>query len=61
MKSKKGMIVMGKEDILSRWEEYIGNLFEDDRRERPEINKEMEGPPILKDEIECEIWESNMT
>ena len=37
---------MEKEDILCRWEEYIGDLFGDDRRERPEINKEMDGPPL---------------
>ena len=56
LKSKIGAIIMGKEDILSRWEEYIGDLFEDDRGERPEINKEMEGPPILKDKkIECAL------
>ena len=30
---------MGKEEIFRRWEEYIGDLFEDDRRERLEINK----------------------
>ena len=48
MKSKIGTVIMGKEDILSRWEEYIGELFEDDRKERPEINKEMEGPPMVK-------------
>ena len=27
LKSKIGTIIRGKEDILSRWEEYIGDLF----------------------------------
>ena len=46
---------MGKEDILCRWEEYIRSLFKDDRGERPEINKEMEGRPIVKEKIECAL------
>ena len=33
LKSKIGTIIMGKEGILSRWEEYIGDLVKDDRRE----------------------------
>jgi len=32
--------------------EYIEGLFEDDKEEeKPEIQKPMEGPPILKDEV----------
>ena len=52
LKNKDGAIIMDKEDILKRWEEYIGELFEDCRGEKPAITKPMEGPPILKDEIE---------
>ena len=52
MKSKTGAIIIGKEEILSRWDGYIGDLFEDDRRERPEVYKEMGGNSFLKDEIE---------
>ena len=48
-------MIIGKEDILSRREEYIGDLFEDDRGERPEVDREMEGPPILKDEIKSSL------
>ena len=55
LKSKIGTMILEKEDILSRWEEYIGDRFEDDRRERPETNKEMEEPPSLKDEIESSL------
>ena len=42
---------MSKEEILNRWEEYIAELYDDERNERPEIKKALEGPPITKDEI----------
>jgi len=49
LKSKTGTITVGIEEILSRWEESIRDLFEGDRRERPEVYKEMEVPSILED------------
>ena len=51
IRMKNGDIAMDIEDVLKRWEEYIKDLFDDDRGEKPVINKEMEGPPIMKDEI----------
>ena len=51
LKSKEGRVIMERDAILKRWEEYIGDLFEDDRGEKPVIRKEMNGPPILKAEI----------
>ena len=38
-------------DILERWAEYIEDLFEDDRGGKPPIEKEMDGPKIMKEEV----------
>ena len=43
---------MSKEEILDGWEEYIAELYDYERNERPEIKEALEGPPITKDEIE---------
>ena len=46
---------MDKTEILNRWSEYIEELFDDNR---PEINipkKEVDGPPILKQEVAAAI------
>ena len=40
-----------RNDILNRWAEYIEELFEDDREGKPEIDKPMEGPKIMIDEV----------
>ena len=34
--------MMDKEKILSRWHEYIGDLYNDDRGDMPEIVAEVE-------------------
>ena len=52
---QNGIIVMSKEEILDRWEEYIAELYYDERNERPEVKKALEGPPITKDEIEVAL------
>ena len=41
---------MEKEQILHRWEEYIGELYDD---QRPEIasKEQAEGPSILEQEV----------
>ena len=45
-------MLIDRTDVLNRWAEYIEELFEDDREEeKPEIQKPMEGPPFLKDEV----------
>ena len=46
---------MEKKDILLRWSEYIEELLYDDRGEKPEIAKPMEGPSILQAEVEKAI------
>ena len=44
---------MDIDDVLQRWSQYIDELFDDDRGEIPEITKEMNGPVILKSEIQA--------
>ena len=46
---------MDKEDVLDRWSEYIKELFEDSRGNKPVIKKEIDGPPILKEEVEVAL------
>ena len=48
IKAKDGNLLMEREDVLNRWSEYIEDLFQDDRGEKPIIKKDMDGPPILK-------------
>ena len=42
---------MDKEKILERWAEYIGELFEDNRKEHDVMKKNFAGPLIMKDEV----------
>ena len=42
---------MEKEQILERWAEYIDDLFDDVRGERPSIKKKIDGPEITEEEI----------
>ena len=46
---------MTKEEISDRWAEYIEELFWDERGDKPVIQKNIEGPPIMKSEIENAI------
>ncbi|GFS22307.1 endonuclease-reverse transcriptase [Elysia marginata] len=55
IKSKDGKILMETSDILERWSEYIQELFYDERGQQPETQKSIEGPPILKAEVEKTI------
>jgi len=52
IKSKTGDILMDKADILKRWSEYIEELFHDTRGPPPAIENIVEGPTILKEEVE---------
>ena len=53
IKDKEGNVLMESTEVLSRWEEYIKELYGDDSRgERPLWDGEMSGPPILRSEIE---------
>ena len=53
IKDKKGNILLDKEDIMKRWEEYIKDLYGDENRDRETIKCEghLTGEIILKDEI----------
>ena len=51
IRSKSGTILIEKNEILDRWSEYIEELFDDNRMFKPNIRKNMEGPPIMKDEV----------
>ncbi|GFR67544.1 hypothetical protein ElyMa_002001100 [Elysia marginata] len=55
IKSKDGKILMQTSDILERWSEYIQEIFYDERGHQPENRKPIEGPPILKAEVEKTI------
>ena len=54
IKSKNGKMLFEKEDILKRWTEYVGELFEDTRPNLPTPSNN-NGPKILKAEVECAI------
>ena len=51
IKNKEGKIVMEIEEVLKRWEEYVKDLFEDNRGGKPRIHIPMTGPEILEEEI----------
>ena len=55
IKSKENKVLFEKEDILNRWKEYVGELFEDNRSKNPPELKECHGPPIIKAEVEHAI------
>ncbi|XP_076308487.1 uncharacterized protein LOC143223898 [Tachypleus tridentatus] len=52
LKSKNGEILMDEKDILNRWSEYIGELYNDNRSLTPHIEIDTEGLPIMPDEVE---------
>ena len=52
LKSKDGQILMGKNEILNRWSEYIKDLYNDERCPAPPISNGTEGSPILVEEVE---------
>ena len=51
IRKKDGSLAMETDEILSRWEEYIKELFEDNRGDKPDLKRNIEGPEITKDEI----------
>ena len=52
IKKRDGTLVLSKEEILERWEEYLTELYKDERKDRPGIRKALDGPPITEYEIE---------
>ena len=51
IKNKDGKLLMEEEEIRSRWEEYIEQLYHDDRKLKPSFKNGNEGPKILKEEV----------
>jgi hypothetical protein len=51
IKDKRGNILTERQEVLQRWEEYVGELYSDDRGDRPDFGEIEPGPPILKDEV----------
>ena len=51
IKKKDGTVVMGKEEVMERWDEYISELFRDNRQENINFQYNGEGPPILKEKV----------
>ena len=51
IRNKEGVLVMEIEDVLKRWEEYVKDLFEDDRGNKPRLHIPMNGPELLEEEI----------
>ncbi|GFO24946.1 endonuclease-reverse transcriptase [Plakobranchus ocellatus] len=55
IKAMNGDIIIDKEKILERWEEYIRELFKDDRKDHNIMKNNFAGPSIMKEEIETAI------
>ena len=51
IRSKNGTLLFEKDQVLERWNEYIGELFEDTRPEQPNVEN-LDGPPIINSEVE---------
>ena len=51
LKSKTGDIIMDKHKVLKKWSEYIEGLFYDEKSEKSQIKKNIEGPKIMKTEV----------
>lgn len=54
IKNKQGELLFEEEKIKERWEEYIGELYDDPDRDEPPLKftHPLSGPEISKDEIE---------
>ena len=52
IKAKDGNMLTEKEEVLNRWVEYIGDLFHDVRNTVPVFTDTLEGPKILKSEVQ---------
>lgn len=50
IRDKNGNILFDKEDIKKRWAEYVHDLFDDQRGEKPTIPG-TSGPPIIRSEL----------
>lgn len=55
VKDEQGNVLMDLEEVLGRWEQYIGELYNDARGNRQNFEGELTGPTILREEIEHAI------
>ena len=51
IKDKQGNILTEREDVLQRWKEYVEQLYNDERRDKPNYEVVEPGPAILKEEV----------
>ena len=51
IKAKDGTMLVEKKEVLSRWSEYVGELFDDVRQEMPCFPDSIDGPRILISEV----------
>ncbi|GFN86342.1 amine oxidase [Plakobranchus ocellatus] len=58
IKSKDGTMLMEKKEILNRWSGYVEDPFKDDRCKKPTVEKNTEGPSILKEKVKDLLMES---
>ena len=52
IEDKDGNIIMEQAKILVRWYEYISELYDDNRREIPQVYTENELTPVIRREVE---------
>ena len=52
IKDRNGNILTDRIKVLDRWREYVEQLYNDQRGEKPEFKVIELGPPILKGEAE---------
>ena len=52
IKKENGTVAREENEVMDRWKEHVEELFEDMRDEQMQLDVRMEGPPILKEEIE---------
>ena len=51
IKDSDGTILTDGEDVLRRWKEYIEELFDDERGDKPEVMDNLSGPEIMQEEV----------
>jgi len=51
IRGEDGSILTEKKEVMQRWKRYIEELFDDQRGDIPQIQRDIVGPAINKDEI----------
>ena len=55
IKAKDGSMLVNKDDILNRWTQYIGELYDDTRKGMPRTANVRDGPKILQSEVRSAV------